>query len=104
MNSFRRNVTILAVTQALMMSSMSLIITTAALVGLTIAPDPKLATLPVALIFIAVMCTSIPAGLLMERIGRKSGFLFATLFGLCGSYRCMPSFIRISGYLPLAYF
>ncbi|MFV2061160.1 MAG: MFS transporter, partial [Gammaproteobacteria bacterium] len=85
MNSFIRNISVLATSQALMMSSMTLILATAALVGSAIAPDQKFATLPVAIIFIAVMCTSIPASLLMERIGRKQGFLFATIFGISGS-------------------
>ncbi len=89
MNSFRRNIPVLATSQALMMSSMTLILTTAALVGLSLAPDKKLATIPVAIIFIAVMCTSIPASLLMERIGRKQGFLFATSFGMTGSALAM---------------
>jgi len=46
-------------------------ITTAALVGLEL--------------FIAVMLTSIPASALMNKVGRKAGFLFATLFGLSGA-------------------
>ncbi len=67
-----------------MMSSMSLIITTVALVGSNIATDKSLATLPLAALFIAVMLTSIPASMLMKRIGRKAGFIFATIFGIGG--------------------
>jgi len=89
MNSFRRNIPVLALSQALMMSSMTLILTTAALVGFSLTPDPKFATLPVAVIFIAVMCTSIPASLLMERIGRKHGFLVSCSFGMTGSALAM---------------
>ena len=84
MNSFKRNVPLLAISQALMMSSMSLIITTVALVGSNLATDKSLATLPLAVLFIAVMLTSIPAAMLMKRIGRKAGFIFATLFGISG--------------------
>ena len=84
MSQFRRNVPLLAASQALMMSSMSLMLTAAALVGLSLAPDKALATLPIAVIFIAIMLTSIPAALLMDRIGRKRGFMFATLFGMTG--------------------
>jgi len=89
MNSFRRNIPVLATSQALMMSSMTLILTTAALVGAELTSDQKFATLPVAVIFIAVMCTSIPASLLMERFGRKQGFIFATFFGMSGSALAM---------------
>lgn len=84
MNSFKRNVPLLAISQALMMSSMSLIITTVALVGMMLATDKSLATLPLAVLFFAVMSTSIPAAMLMKRIGRKAAFMFATLFGISG--------------------
>ena len=67
-----------------MMSGNSLLITTSALVGFALAEDKALATLPLAAQFIATMLTSIPAALLMERIGRKPGFMLATLLGLAG--------------------
>ena len=84
MNMFRRNVPLLAVSQALMMSSTSLLLTTTALVGLEMAPDKSWATLPLAVMFIAVMLTSIPAAMLMARIGRKAAFMLATFFGMSG--------------------
>lgn len=67
------------------MSSMSLIITTVALVGSALASDKSLATLPLAILFFAVMFTSIPAAMLMKKIGRKKAFMFATLFGALGA-------------------
>ena len=84
MNSFRRNVALLAICQALMMSGASLIITTAALVGFDLAENRSWATLPLAAQFIATMFTTIPAALLMERIGRKQGFMLASIFGISG--------------------
>jgi len=102
MNSFRRNISVLATSQALMMSSMTLILTTAALVGFSLTPDPKYATLPVAVIFIAVMCTSIPASLLMERIGRKQGFMLATFFGMGGSTMAMFAIMNSNFWLFVA--
>ena len=84
MNSFRRNVALLAICQALMMSGTSLIITTAALVGFELAENRSWATLPLAAQFIATMFTTIPAALLMERIGRKQGFMLASIFGISG--------------------
>lgn len=80
MNSFRRNVPLLAICQALMLSSTSLIVTTAALVGFALAENKSWATLPLAAQFIATMCTTIPAALLMDRIGRRQGFMLASLF------------------------
>lgn len=84
MRVFWRNVPLLATCQALMMSSASLIIATAALVGASLADDKSLATLPLAMQFIAVMLTSIPAAMLMQRIGRKPAFMFSTMFGIAG--------------------
>lgn len=85
MDTFKRNVPLLAISQALMMSSMSLIIATAALVGFALAEDKSLATLPLAAQYIATMLTSIPAAMLMDRIGRKVGFMVATVFGASGA-------------------
>jgi len=85
MNTFRKNVPLLAGCQALMMSGTSLIIATAALVGFNLAEDKSWATLPLAAQFIATMCTTIPAALLMDRIGRKRGFMLASFFGISGS-------------------
>ena len=84
MTVFTRNIPLLALSQALMMTAMSLILTTAALVGYELAADKSLATLPVTTIFIAIMLTSIPASMLMGRIGRKAGFMLATLVGVAG--------------------
>ena len=85
MSTFRRNVPLLALCQALMMSSNSLIITTSALVGFDLAQDKSWATLPLATQFIATMCTTIPASLLMDRIGRRQGFMLASLIGTGGA-------------------
>lgn len=85
MNVFLRNVPLLAFSQAMAMSGASLLIASAALVGLQLAEDKSLSTLPLAVHFIAVMLTSIPAAMLMNRVGRKRGFLFASLFAVAGA-------------------
>lgn len=84
MNPFYRNIPILAFGQAMMLSATSLMITSSALVGYALAEDKSLATLPLAVGFVAVMLTSIPAAWLMHHIGRKHGFMLATLFGMSG--------------------
>ena len=67
------------------MSGASLLIASSALVGYELAEDKSLSTIPLAVMFIAVMLTSIPAAMLMDRIGRKAGFLFSTLFAISGA-------------------
>ncbi len=99
MNTFRRNVPLLATCQALMMSGASLIITTTALVGYGLAQNKSWATLPLAAQFIATMCTTIPASLLMDRIGRKHGFMIASLFGISGA--CFATLAILKGKFSL---
>jgi len=83
--TFYRNVPLLALCQAMMVSAMSLVISTAALVGYQLAADKSYATLPVAASLVATMLTSIPAALLMQRVGRRNGFMFASVVALLGA-------------------
>jgi len=79
-----RNVALLAVCQALGMSCLALSITITALVGNSLAPDPSLATFPLALQFVATAASTIPASLLMGRFGRRVGFTLGGLLGVAG--------------------
>lgn len=81
----KKNVLLLAACQALMMTANSLLVTTTALVGYRLAADKALATLPMAMQMFATMMTTIPASLLMKRIGRRSGFLVGATIGLFGA-------------------
>ena len=81
----KAQVTLLALCQALAMTTNTVLITTAALVGYALAGDKALATAPLALRQVATMATTIPASLLMQRIGRRSGFLLGSLLGILGA-------------------
>lgn len=84
-----RNVTLLALCQALAVSGNMLVITTSALAAIELAPSPSFATLPLTLQFILVMLTTLPVSLLMKRIGRRPGFQMGALFGACaGALGC----------------
>lgn len=85
MNNMKRNVLLLAAAQAMMMTGGTLLIATSALVGFRLSPDKSLATLPLALQMLAGMLTSIPASLLMQRIGRRRGFLIGSTLGALGA-------------------
>ena len=86
MNNFYRNVSILSIAQAMMNSANALQITAAGLIGLTLADNSALATLPLALQFIAGMLTSPASSLLMGRIGRRYGFMLGTIMGASGAF------------------
>ncbi len=81
----RRNVVLLALSQACTMIVVSTLLAEAALVGEMLAPDKALATLPLALQQLCVMATTIPASLLMRRFGRKVGFSIGAAFGIVGT-------------------
>lgn len=88
MSVFSRNVPLLALCQALMMSANTLLVATSALVGYALSPNKAYATLPFALQLIATMCTSIPAAMLMRKTGRQRGFMLATALGMTGGTLC----------------
>ena len=79
-----RNVFLLALCQALGMSCGALVISVTALVGSALAENKALATLPLALQMASVMVTTVPASLLMGRIGRRAGFSLGAVFGIAG--------------------
>ncbi|OGI37843.1 MAG: MFS transporter [Candidatus Muproteobacteria bacterium RBG_16_62_13] len=85
MNSMKKNVWLLAVCQATLNTGNILLVATSALVSLKLAPDKALATLPLAVQFLASMITTMPASMLMRRIGRQAGFLIGTGAGLAGA-------------------
>jgi MFS family permease len=80
----RRTVLLLAGCQAMAMTSMSILATTSAIVGQMLAADKALSTLPVALQMTGMMCATIPAALLMARIGRRGGFWIGAALGATG--------------------
>jgi MFS family permease len=55
------------------------------IIGADLAPDPSLATLPASLGIVSMALVSIPASLLMRRIGRKRGFILGNLIAISGA-------------------
>ena len=85
MRDSRRNVMLLALCQALFMSCGTLIVASAPLIGVVLAPTPALATVPIGLMFLAVMTFTLPASLLMRRIGRRNGLVLGGISGAVGA-------------------
>ena len=81
----RRNVVILAVCMALSNSAMTLQVTLGGLVGSILATDKALATLPVTCVVAGTALSTIPASMLMRRVGRKLGFMFGAVVAIGGS-------------------
>lgn len=84
MDRQRRTVLALATTQALFQTAVVLIMTIGGLAGQMLASEPELATLPIAMVALGSAACTIPASLLMSRLGRRPGFLLGALLGVVG--------------------
>ena len=84
------SVLILSASQALSLTGSTLVMTVTALTGASLTDDAAMATLPLALQFVGTMAATIPASLLMGRVGRRLGFsigqAFGTVFALMSAY------------------
>ena len=85
MDSARRNVFLLACSQALLLTNAVTLVAVSSLVGYAIAPSKALATLPATIYVIGVAITAFPASMWMKRVGRRNGFLSGTAFGILGA-------------------
>jgi len=73
----RKNLILLALCQALGMTILSMLLSLGGLVGQALASDPDWATLPVSAQLLFTMLATMPASLLMQRKGRRYGFMLA---------------------------
>jgi MFS family permease len=80
----RRNVLLLALCQAAFMSSTSVTATVGSLAGHALAADKALATLPATAVVVGTALGTVPASLLMRRIGRRPGFIAGSGFAIAG--------------------
>ncbi len=84
MQSMHRQVLLLASAQALFQTVSVLVVTIGALAGSQIAPSPEWATAPIAAMFLGTALGTVPASMLMSRIGRKIGFITGAALGGLG--------------------
>lgn len=104
--SLPANVWLLAASQALAMCAVPMMILVSGLLAIEIAPNAKLATLPIALIVVGTASSTVPVAMAMKRLGRKRGgyigFSAGLLSCLCGylaSTRAEFGWLLCSSYL-----
>jgi MFS family permease len=90
-----RNVTILSFAQALGLSGAPIVLLIGGLVGTELAPTPALSTLPVSVMVVGLALATIPASLLMKRIGRRRGFITGAI--LAGMAALLAAFALSRG-------
>lgn len=93
-----RNVVVLATCQMLYNSGRSLLVATSPLIAYEIAPDKALATVPISLAVIGTAAATIPASLLMRRVGRSAGFAVGSAVGAIGGLACLRG-IQVEDFL-----
>ena len=81
----RTNLTLYFLAQVVFVSGSVLIVTLGGIVGSEMAPHPSLATLPLSLMVVGTALATVPAALLMQRIGRRSGFAAGAVLAACGA-------------------
>ena len=70
---------------SLSFSITSMMMLIAGLLGAAIAPYRELATLPIAMMIVGTAAASIPAALIMQKLGRKAGMAVGNLIALTGT-------------------
>ena len=72
----------LMVAQALAGANSTVIYATGAVIGEGLAPNPALATLPISVLVVGMASSTLPAGMIAERYGRRTVFLLGNMFGV----------------------
>lgn len=74
-----RNILILFCCQLISATGAIIMVTLGGIIGASLSPNPAFATLPVSVMVLSIAATTIPATVLMRRIGRKPGFAMSSL-------------------------
>ncbi len=86
MKYLNRNLVVLFLAQLAFGTGSVVIVTLGGIVGAELSASKALATLPVSLFVVGTALATIPAALLMQRIGRKLGFAASAALGLVGAW------------------
>jgi MFS family permease len=84
----KRNVAVLVAAQAFLGSQITMIFVIGGLAGQQLSPNVCLATLPISMIVFGSMTTAPWLSPLMQKHGRRAGFLLGALGGLVGAIVC----------------
>ena len=84
----KRNVAVLVAAQAFLGSQITMIFVIGGLAGQQLSPNVCLATLPISMIVFGSMTTAPWLSTVMQRFGRRAGFLMGALGGLIGAAVC----------------
>jgi predicted MFS family arabinose efflux permease len=95
----KRNALVLAVTQALAGGNNSVLVATAGIVGIMLAPDKGLATLPISFLALGTWAGTLPMGVLARRFGRRTALQIGTVSGVLTGLICCVAVLQGSFFL-----
>ncbi|OHC64102.1 MAG: hypothetical protein A3H93_02345 [Rhodocyclales bacterium RIFCSPLOWO2_02_FULL_63_24] len=81
----KRNIALLAAAQALLLTNGIMLVAINGLLGLQLAADKRLATLPITTYVIGGALATLPAAFFMKRHGRRAGFMLGAGLGILGA-------------------
>jgi MFS family permease len=81
----KRNVALLAACQALLLTNGVTLMAINGLAGLALAPDRRMATVPIVAYVIGSALSTLPASFFMKHYGRRAGFTLGSALGMVGA-------------------
>ncbi|MCF8177634.1 MAG: MFS transporter [Sulfuritalea sp.] len=81
----KKNIALLAAAQALLLTNGITLVAINGLLGLQLATDKRLATLPITTYVIGGALATLPAAFFMKRFGRRAGFMLGSGIGMLGA-------------------
>ncbi len=81
----KKNIALLAAAQALLLTNGIMLVSINGLLGLQLAADKRLATLPITTYVIGATLATLPAAFFMKRHGRRAGFMLGAGIGMLGA-------------------
>lgn len=92
----KRTVLLLAGSLSLAHMGAGIVMIVTALTGKILMPEGGLPTLPLTLQFVGTMMATIPANMIMRKIGRKRGFIIGQLIGIAGALLSVYAVMELS--------
>jgi MFS family permease len=89
-----RNIALLALAQALLLINGVTLVAVSSLVGMALAGDRRLATLPLTALVVGTALSTLPAAYFMKRYGRRAGFMLGAAIGLAGALLCAQATLQ----------
>ncbi len=90
----KRNAVVLAVAQALAGGNNTVIVATAGIIGLVLAPDKSLATLPISVMMFGLWFSTVPMGLMARSYGRRTALQIGAAVGAVSGLVCCVAVLQ----------